>query len=434
MAAPKDDAKTLGSLIESMRAGRYPDDADPLGCVDRLVAAGRAQVALLLGRQLCAARPRDHVLAMALAERLFAQMDYTGAETLLETLFDVPELAARARALCAEGAEALGDLSKARRLYEQILAEDLEYPNARHRRDRLAERLAEKAGAAQKRAEVLAPTMLSVESTGTRASRYRLLRELGRGSAATVYLARDEEIAREVALKILHPQFYGSAHAEARTRFFAEARIAAQIRHRGIVCIYDVDESLRLIAMEHCAGGTLRERLRRGPLDPFAALRLFEALLVVLEVVHAKGVIHHDLKPANLLFREPGEAGAPSGLVLGDFGTAHLGGKSTAARDPAAGTLLYMSPEQRRGQAPSPQDDLWAAGAILFETVAGAPPFSPEELLRGPDRPPALPPAVPAPLAEIVLRCLAAPAERFADAESALAATRDAARASVPSQ
>src|SRR5262249_24096120 len=242
-----------------------------------------------------------------------------------------------------------GDLALAKRLYEQILAVDLEWPNARARAQRLA------GGAAPRKEGNLAPTILAVDRAGTRASRYRLLRELGRRGAATVYLARDEETGREVALKILHPQFYGPAHAAARARFFVEARIAASVRHANIVAVYDVDEPLRLIAMEHCAGGTLRDRLRRGSLPLEAALERLRELLGALAFMHRQGVVHHDLKPGNLLFREDID---DSPLVIADFGAAHLA--KTGVAGGQAGTLLYMSPEQRRGAAPATIDDLWA--------------------------------------------------------------------------
>src|SRR5262249_54158609 len=137
-----------------------------------------------------------------------------------------------------------------------------------------------------------------------RTSRYRLLRELGRGSAATVYLARDDELGREVALKLLHPQLYDAAHADARARFFQEARIAASLRHPGVVAIYDLDESLKLIVMEHCAGGSLRGRLLQGPLVPREASWRMCELLSSLSHLHERGIVHRDLKPGNLLLRE----------------------------------------------------------------------------------------------------------------------------------
>jgi serine/threonine-protein kinase len=236
---------------------------------------------------------------------------------------------------------------------------------------------------------VAAPTLLGAQDSQARTSRFQLLRELGRGSAATVYLARDTELERDLALKILHPQFYGPAQAAARGAFFAEARIAASIRHPGVIAIYDLDEGRRLIAMEHCAHGTLRDRLRQGPLPPATALELAHGLFETLAVVHARGVVHRDLKPGNLLWR----AADAALLVIADFGAAHLlAGDGGGRRAQAAGTLLYMAPEQRRGLADAPAD-LYAAGAILYEMLTGQPPFSVADLLRNERALPSLPAA-----------------------------------------
>jgi tRNA A-37 threonylcarbamoyl transferase component Bud32 len=375
------------------------EETDPIALVDAAIAKGRGEAALALARRLVARLPDDARLRLSVAERLHSRADAVAVRTLVEPLFEHPQHGLRAQFLAAEAAEQQGNLMLARRFYEQILAVDLDYPNARARAQRLA------GGAHPRPASALAPTILAVDSSGTRASRYRLLRELGRGGAATVYLARDEEIGRDVALKILHPQFYGPAHATARARFFVEARIAAQVRHPCIVAIYDVDEPLRLIAMEHCAGGSLRDRLRKGPLAADVALRRLRELLGALTFVHQQGVVHHDLKPGNLLFRAD-----DSPLVIADFGAAHL--TKTGAQAAQGGTLLYMSPEQRRGAPPSPADDLWAAGAIFVEMTTGAPPYSPEQLLRG-----NLPP-VDIPLAQ---RLLAPdPAARYAAALEAI--------------
>ena len=95
--------------------------------------------------------------------------------------------------------------------------------------------------------------------------RFRLLREMGRGATATVYLARDEALTLDVALKVLHPQLPGQGRSDSLRRFFADARLAAGVRHPGVVAIYDVDEAARAVAMEWIAGGTLRQRLREHP-------------------------------------------------------------------------------------------------------------------------------------------------------------------------
>ena len=109
------------------------------------------------------------------------------------------------------------------------------------------------------------PSQTLVSPAGIEALRFRLLRELGRGATATVYLARDEGLNLDVALKVLHPQLSGSGRSDSLRRFFADARLAAAVRHPGVVAIYDVDETARAVAMEWISGGTLRQRLREHP-------------------------------------------------------------------------------------------------------------------------------------------------------------------------
>ncbi len=180
-----------------------------------------------------------------------------------------------------------------------------------------------------------------------------------------------------MALKILHPQTRSEAHADARTRAWLEARIAAAIRHPGVVYVYDLDEERHLLSMELCAGGALKERLAKGALDPAEALTRTDALFGTLEAVHRRGVVHGDLKPANLLYRDRGD---DADLVLGDFGVARLTHEERAPGEQAAdhairaraarGTLAYMAPEQRLGEL-EPAADLYAAGVIAVEMLCG---------------------------------------------------------------
>jgi serine/threonine protein kinase len=200
---------------------------------------------------------------------------------------------------------------------------------------------------------------------GTDFGRWRLVRELGRGASGAVYVARDEELDRDLALKILHPHARQRGLEQARA--WLEARVAAAIHHPGVVAIYDLDEERQLLAMELCAGGSLAARLRAGALSPAAALARAAELMSTLAAVHAHGVVHGDVKPANLLFRDAGE---DAELVLGDFGLAQLADGTAAADRAARGTLAYMAPEQRRGVL-SPAADVYAAGVIAVELVTG---------------------------------------------------------------
>lgn len=213
---------------------------------------------------------------------------------------------------------------------------------------------------------------------GVRLLRYELLREIGRGATSTVYLARDQVLGLELALKVLHPQLAASDRSEVCRRFFHEARVLAALHHPAVVFTYDVDEAARTLAMEYLPGGTLRDRLRAIaittadaggglPATVIAAEAgaLARGLLGALEYLHGHGVVHGDITPRNVLLRRPG---AP---VLVDFGNARLL-VAALSMNPAAGTPLYLAPKFR-GAATSALTDLFAVGAILWEMVAGRP-------------------------------------------------------------
>jgi len=275
----------------------------------------------------------------------------------------------------AELDEAEGSVLAAADRWEKILADDIDDPQARTHLALLRPAQSEVG---------IDPAQTLVSPAGVETLRFRLLRELGRGATATVYLARDEALNLEVALKVLHPQLSGAGRSDALRRFFADARVAAAVRHPGVVAIYDVDEAARAVAMEWIPGGTLRQRLREHPggLPPSELRATARSLLAAVAHVHAAGIVHGDLKPSNLLLRAPGE------VVLADFGAAELtGGAAEPARSHtfagAAGTPLYFAPEQFQGAPGSPAADLYAVGAILWEAATGRPLRSHADLMRG---------------------------------------------------
>ena len=260
-------------------------------------------------------------------------------------------------------------------------------------------------------------TLVSPE--GLETARYRLRREPGRGGdRRRMFLAADQTLGTDVALKILHPQLAGAAPADARRRFFAEGRVAAAFRHPGVIAIYDLDERARVLAMEYVAGGTLRARLaaRAGaPLGPDELVATAASLLGALAHVHERGVTHGDLKPSNLLLRSPGT------VVLADFAAPLPRDDARASNDGAAGTPQYLSPERLRGARPSPSADLYAAGAILWEMAAGRPLRTHADLLRGATDTPALPSSATAGALAPLIAALAAsdPAARPPSAHDA---------------
>ena len=263
------------------------------------------------------------------------------------------------------------------------------------------------------------PARATAVTRGAIAGRYRLGRELGRGGMGQVFAAHDDRLGREVAVKLL----LGGAQDEQRLRRFEqEARAAGGINHPNIVTVYDVvaTDDGPCIVTELLEGETLRELLARGPLPAEEAVALGRQLAEGLVAAHAKGVVHRDLKPANLFVTGAGF------LKILDFGIAKLlepGGDGPQTESGALlGTVGYMSPEQVRGEPADERSDLFAAGVILHQMLAGAPPFQApsrhqieERILHA--QPDALPASVPAELARIVGRCLEKdPARRFPSA------------------
>ncbi|MBK9032455.1 MAG: protein kinase [Myxococcales bacterium] len=294
--------------------------------------------------------------------------------------------AVRANYLLAEHYRKLGDDHAALRHYEAVLARDVDYPNVRARVERLRVARGLTAPSAGE-------TIAGADVVGIGAgARYRLVRELGRGATGVVYLARDAEFERDVAVKLLHPHLATAGQASAVERFFGEARLMASLRHPNVVAVLDLEEKSRRLVLELAAGGTLRDLLReRGPRSIRRAIERHVQLLAALAAAHRRGVVHRDVKPGNLMFRrDPDQAGVE--IMLGDFGVAQLPDAhgSTGAdvahgrrAAEAVGTLAYMSPDQRRGAEPVPADDLYATAVVLYEMLIGHHPWSREQILAG---------------------------------------------------
>jgi serine/threonine-protein kinase len=196
------------------------------------------------------------------------------------------------------------------------------------------------------------------------ADRYRVVRRLGSGGMATVFLCNDEMLDRPVAVKRLHP----SDDPGDLRRFRREARVGASLSHPNLVAVYDTiaDEEGELIVMEYVEGPTLAEALAQGPLEASRALEILGEVAAGLDHAHSHGVIHRDVKPANVLLAE----GGPAKLAdLGIASAAHL--TQTTTGEMIAGTLAYMAPERLQGDDCGEAGDIYALGAVAFETLSG---------------------------------------------------------------
>jgi Protein kinase domain len=210
------------------------------------------------------------------------------------------------------------------------------------------------------------------------AGRYRPLRPLGSGGSGSVWLARDEDRAQEVALKVVRREGKAASRAE------REVEAASRLRHPRCLraLAFDRDDEHVYVAYEYVRGRTLRDALRSGEVDDAAAVETAAQMLEALAHAHGKGVVHRDVKPANVMLEE---GDAVSARLL-DFGLAHLQEAETlTAAGDVPGTLAYVSPERLAGSPPAGSADVWAVGVVLWEALAGWHPFtaaSPVETAR----------------------------------------------------
>jgi len=273
----------------------------------------------------------------------------------------------------------------------------------------------------------------------TRLGKYSIHEQLGKGGFGVVYRATDENLGRDVALKVVHPQL--TIDPEFLASFRREARLLASLPHSNIVYILDLDErdGRTYIAMEYLPGGSLLNRIQKGPLPYNEARLILEQVCRGAQQAHERDLVHRDIKPANILFNAGGEA------VLSDFGLARaISSSSSSSNAAGVGTPFYRAPELWRGKPPaSPASDVYSLACVFYEMLTGIVLFSGDtpdvvitkHLVDGPEFAVSWPPAdAPSGLEAVLLKALSRdPGERYVNAAELAAALRVTATHTAPS-
>jgi TolB-like protein/tRNA A-37 threonylcarbamoyl transferase component Bud32/Tfp pilus assembly protein PilF len=207
----------------------------------------------------------------------------------------------------------------------------------------------------------------------TFAGRYQLIEELGRGGMGVVYKAQDTKLKRTVALKFLPPEL--THISEVKERFMREAQAAAALDHSNICTVYEFDEAdgKAFISMAYIGGQSLKKKIESGLFEISEALRIATQVAEGMQEAHKKGVVHRDIKSANIMVTEKGQA------KIMDFGLARITGTTLVTKEGMTmGTIAYMSPEQARGEEVDHRTDIWSLGVVFYEMFSGQLPFKGE--------------------------------------------------------
>lgn len=325
----------MSDAVERLRAPTTPA-AEALALLARLRATPDEAKALDALLERDARQPLPEELLVAVAVALVDRGDPDGAERCLARATSSDALVLRADRLAARG-----ETASAMALVERVMLRDLDWPGARERHARWRALLGGGASGADARAR----TTTTVMTSAPRAP-FHLIRELGRGGAGVVYEAEDRDLGRRVALKVYHRPDRDAA------QLLHEVRVAASLQGNGVVRVFDVDPTQGWMAMELATEGALRDRLD-APVRAWAL-----PVAAALARVHAAGWVHHDVKPANVLFASRAR------VLLTDFGTARRRGEPSPP-----GSLGFVSPERLTGRPSEPRDDVYGFGRILEEAL-----------------------------------------------------------------
>ncbi len=330
-------------VVEPVGPRRAPAEEvrDALASLARGVDAAFASGELRRLRRAAAA-DLDEDTALLVADYFRSRGEDGDATALLERVVGrMGDAAGRARLGLADLATSRGDRGAAVRWLEEVVATELGFPGARER----LRRLGEAARPGEAGATLLAP------EAHAGIGRYVLLRELGRGGAGAVFLARDEKLGREVAVKLHHA---GGREAR-RVRLRAEAEVFDAVRCAGVVRLLDVRPEQGALVFAFCPGGSLRKRIARGDVDPATARGWLADVAAALARMHAAGFVHRDLKPGNVLLGADGRA------VVSDLGLARRIGERA---DAVEGTVGFTAPESAVDSVLRPTLDVFAFGAV----------------------------------------------------------------------
>jgi serine/threonine-protein kinase len=334
--------KTARDPLEALASGESIDEAAAIAALARARGTSFERSALDFVLRAHFANRASEALETRAAEIFIQRGERDRALELLQNASSVPSLL-----LAADAYAERGEAARALVLVERVLARDIDAPGARERHERLREAIGGASPALRK--ESTEPTVLRAEEPETP---FRIVGEAGRGGAGTVYEAIDDALGRRVALKVYHRP------AEDSDKLEREARTAVDLASRGVVRVYDVDLERGFLVMEWLSGGALKHWLLRDPAPLWPIEGWLVPLLTALSRVHARDVVHGDLKPANVMFRTMDQP------VVSDFGLARPVGEALVG-----GSVGYMSPERLERSAASLDEDVFAIGRVLEDAL-----------------------------------------------------------------